>query len=138
MTDEIQFFCNSCGASLSARAKSAGRFCDCPQCRQVAPIPVSIEHPAPAYPPDLLGIEFRFRCHCCGRKLRVDARNQGEAFDCPACSQRTKVPSWSGPLPPPETAKRHHPNELLVRLSAEECRFLSNPIVDGGDARRSA
>src|SRR6188472_599795 len=132
--NEIQFFCNVCGASLSARAKSAGGFCDCPHCRRVAPIPVSVDHTGPAYPPDILGIEIRFRCHCCGRKLRVDARNQGESFKCPACSGPTKVPCWSGALPPIVAESPLRVNEVLERLSAEECQFLCNPMLDAGTA----
>src|SRR6478735_1939317 len=107
--NEIEFYCSVCGASLSARAQSAGRYCVCPECRRVTPIPVS---PAPAfasYTPDLLGVEVRFRCHCCGRKLRVDccgrkirvdARSQGEALECSACSGPPKLPARNGSMAP--------------------------------------
>src|SRR4051794_16203022 len=103
---EIDFYCNVCGASLTARAETGGRTCVCPECSRLTPIPGSPDPVLPAQKLDSLVIEVRLRCHCCGRKLRVDcsgrklrvdARTQGAAFDCPVCSGSPKVQFPPGP-----------------------------------------
>jgi hypothetical protein len=133
--DEIDFYCNSCGASLTARAETAGRNCVCPQCSRVTPIPGSPDPLSPAQTLDSLRIEVRLRCHCCGRKLRVDccgrklrvdARTQSAAPDCPACSGSSKVPARGVPLQPATPERSHPRNKSLAHLSPEECQFLSS------------
>lgn len=133
--DEISFFCTICGVSLSAPAESAGGFCDCPRCLRVIPIPGYPARPgesadcAAVYSPDILAIEIKFFCTGCGNKIRVDARRQGMTLDCPVCHEPTKVPAWQGSLPPgavPPSAA-----QPIVRLSDEECEFLSKPMNSG-------
>lgn len=133
--DEIPFYCTICGVSLSALAGSAGGFCDCPRCLRVIPIPGYPARPGQSaeslavFSPDILGIEIKFLCGCCGNKIRVDARLQGITRDCPVCAQPTKVPEWGG-LPPPAPPEiiRADAARPMVRLTAEECDFLSTPI----------
>jgi predicted RNA-binding Zn-ribbon protein involved in translation (DUF1610 family) len=131
--DEIQFYCISCGASLSARAKSAGLSCECPQCLNVTPIPARFARAGLGYSPEILAIEVKFQCGNCRKKLRVDVRDQGQSFDCPVCHTRTKVPEWGGsPVPGGERSA------LQVRISREECAFLTAPIVENENVLRSA
>ena len=84
---------------------------------------------------DILGIEIKFFCNCCGNKIQADARLQGETLECPVCHERTKVPGWDGLLPPVAagdgSARTAAP---VARLSPEECEFLSAPINDRGKA----
>lgn len=137
--DEIHFYCAVCGESLSALHGSAGGFGECPQCLRVIPIPGFPARPgepadcAGVFPPHILGIEIKFLCDACGNKIQVDARRQGLTLDCPVCHRPTKVPAW-GSAPPPGTRREvlTRPAGPLVRLSAEECEFLSAPMPDGG------
>ena len=131
--EEIHFYCTICGVSLSAPPKSAGGFCDCPRCLRVLSIPgfparpgQSVEQAA-VFSPQILEIEIKFLCDCCGNKIRVDARLQGMTRDCPVCAQPVKVPEWGGSLPTVPT----HPARTMVRLTAEECEFLSTPMKHG-------
>ena len=136
--DEIPFYCTICGVSLSAPAKSAGGFCDCPRCLRVIPIPGFPARPGQSaesvavFSPLILAIEIKFLCDCCGNKIRVDARLQGLTRDCPVCAQPTKVPEWGGSLPAAA------PTRPMVRLSAEEYDFLSTPMQAGGRALATA
>ena len=129
--DEIAFFCTLCGVSLAALPESAGGFCDCPSCLRVIPIPGFPARPgqsrdrAAVFSPQILEIELKFLCECCGNKIRVDARLQGATRDCPVCEKPTKVPEWGGSLPREKLPRAVAP---LGRLSAEECEFLSTPM----------
>ena len=134
--DEIHFYCTICGVSLSTLPQSAGGFCDCPRCLRVIPIPGYPARPgeqgdrAAVFSPGILEIQIKFISDCCGNKIRVDARLQGTTCDCPVCAQPTKVPEWGGALPPKgETPARA--SRPVVRLSAEECEFLSTPMPGG-------
>ena len=136
--NEITFFCTICGESLTASAESAGGFCDCPRCLRVIPIPGYPARPgrsaeqAAVFSPKILGLEIKFLCDRCENKIRVDARLQGRTLDCPVCQKPTKVPEWGGALPAGgEAGRRAVPP---VRLSAEECEFLSAPVSAGGRA----
>lgn len=79
------------------------------------------------FSPHILEIEIKFLCDCCENKIRVDARLQGTMRDCPVCAHPTKVPEWGGSLP----AMPAHPARPVVRLTAEECEFLSTPMKHG-------
>ena len=131
--DEIHFFCTICGESLCTSSESAGGFCDCPRCLRVIPIPGYPARPGPpadgaaVFSPRILGIEIKFLCDGCGDKIRVDARRQGQMLDCPVCHEPTEVPEWGGALPPAPAGV----TAPVVRLSAEECEFLSAPMKDG-------
>ena len=131
--DEIHFYCTICGVSLSASTGSAGGFCDCPRCLRVIPIPGFPARPgqsadrAAVFSPHILEIQIKFFCDCCGNKIRVDARLQGMTLDCPVCNKTTKVPEWGGTTPGERPARAAAP---AVRLSPEECEFLSAPMRD--------
>ncbi len=139
--NEIQFFCVICGQGLCARLGSAGGFCECPRCLRVVPIPGYPASPsvptaqAAVYSRDILEIEIKFFCNCCGNKIRADARFQGQKIACPVCHERTKVPAWGGQLPPlAADEKAARTATPVARLSHEECAFLSAPIADRGEA----
>lgn len=140
--DQIAFFCTICGEGLSALPETAGGFCECPRCLRVVPIPGYPTRPgqsadeAAVFSPQILAIEIKFLCDCCGNKVRVDARLQGVTLECPVCQKTTKVPEWGGALPLGEQPART-PGPLM-RLSAEEYEFLSTPVRDGGRALATA
>ena len=79
----------------------------------------------------ILEIQIKFLCDCCGNKIRVDARLQGMMRDCPVCDKPTKVPEWGGSVAGPAEAPARA-TVPMVRLSAEECEFLSTPMNDSG------
>lgn len=132
--DEIHFYCTICGESLCALSENAGGLCDCPRCLRVIPIPGYPARPGPpadgaaVFSPDILEIEIKFLCGGCGNKIRVDARRQGQTLECPICEEPTRVPEWGGARPPAEPGAV----AAKVRLSAEECEFLSAPMKNGG------
>ena len=136
--DEIQFYCIACGASLSAQAEKAGGSCECTRCRRPAPVPgrpVS----KPLLPPEILAVEIKFLTSCCRSKVRVDASSQGQAFDCPVCKAHAWIPVWSGLLAGSAPGEKPAvPAQPRVRLSAEECAFLTAPLRDREPALASA
>ena len=136
--DQISFFCTICGEGLSALAETGGGFCECPRCLRVVPIPGYPARPgkvadgAAVFSPHILAIEIKFLCDGCGNKVRVDARLQGVTLECPVCQKPTKVPEWGGmPPPAPLGEPPTRATGPLVRLSAEECEFLSTPLTNG-------
>lgn len=140
--DKIPFFCTICGEGLSAMPETAGGFCECPRCLRVVPIPGFPARPgqqadgAAVFSPHILAIEIKFLCDGCGNKVRVDARLQGVTLECPVCHKPTKVPVWGGALPLGEQPARAA--RPLMRLSAEECEFLSTPLKEGGKVLAAA
>lgn len=138
--DEIHFYCAACGGKLLALARNAGGSCDCPQCLRVVPIPGYRARLGDSadfgglFSPKILAIEIKFFGDCCGKKFRVDARLQGMTLDCPVCYKPTKIPEWGGALPPAELAESPaRATASLVRLSPEECEFLSAPMNREGE-----
>lgn len=123
--DEIYFYCIACGASLRADAEIGGDFCDCPSCLHSTPVPGSAVSTRLLPSPDILAVEVKFRTACCGAKVRVDTRSQGQTFVCPECRARIRVPLWESLPPAPPTASPPAPQ---LRLSPEECAFLSAPL----------
>ena len=122
--------------------ETAGGFCECPRCLRVVPIPGFPARPgqqadgAAVFSPHILAIEIKFLCDGCGNKVRVDARLQGVTLECPVCHKPTKVPVWGGALPLGEQPARAA--RPLMRLSAEECEFLSTPLKEGGKVLAAA
>ena len=111
-------------------AESAGRVIECPACRHVVPVPARLPQPGnstgclPLLPPDVLALEVKFACPGCAAKLRIDARLEGEAVDCPKCGQTARVPHWSAPA----VGVGPRAVDRTAELSAAEIEFLSSPL----------
>ncbi len=130
----IQFFCVICGQSLTATADFAGGLFECPRCERHVPVPGHLAGEAPdrellpAFTPEILSVEVKFVCPGCDRALLMDARWQGEPFECPKCGAGGHVPRWSRP--------GRGGTVPMVTLSPEEFDFLSAspdeaPLADG-------
>ena len=79
---------------------------------------------APVFSPEILSVALKFRCTRCVDVLCVEVRWEGHEIRCPKCNMRLKVPRWSQPLGPAETATET-PKTGVARLSPEEIEFLS-------------
>ena len=114
-----RFFCNYCGAEHTAGRSRNERLFDCPQCHHVVPVPALADDAdasaMSAFPRGVLALELKFLCSSCGQKLRIDARWEGRAIQCPLCELATDVPRWS----------RLGESAPGIVLTAAEIAFLS-------------
>jgi len=120
---DIHFFCALCGRGLTLSDKHAGELVECDGCQHVVPVPGfappkgGLRDWLPAFPPEILAVEIKFRCGACATKMRIDARWEGRRLKCPHCGTDGRVPTWSRAWIA-ETA-------LLPALSSEEIAWLS-------------
>lgn len=114
-----RFHCIYCGAEHTTGAHRDERLFDCPQCHHVVPVPALVDEAdagaMSAFPRGVLALELKFLCSACGEKLRIDARWEGRAIQCPLCESATEVPRWS----------RSGESAPGVVLTAAEIAFLS-------------
>ena len=72
---------------------------ECPHCGAATMIPRSVENHSDTPPStpvgELLSIDVRFLCPCCGKRLAIDASRAGAKAECPECKHEITVP-----LPP--------------------------------------
>jgi DNA-directed RNA polymerase subunit RPC12/RpoP len=139
--EDIEFFCVICGQSLCASLELAGTVGECPMCLSMVPIPGygsqagKIGGGDDAASQRILSIEIVYRCDACGKPLQVDARWQGTAHDCPACSAETRVPRWTG-SPQALSKPTGPPAAYPAHLTAAEVEFLTS--MNGAGGKRSA
>jgi hypothetical protein len=130
---DIHFFCAICGKGLTIAADFTGAVVECPACCRVVPVPALVTHPhgsagcVELFATEVLSVEIKFLCGCCGVKLRVDARCEGHELNCPRCQAVARVPRWSRSL---ASATRLCPEE--IEFLSGDTNFTPQPELVGG------
>jgi len=133
--DNLSFSCVSCGHIMTIGREFSGARVECSECRQLTAVPglrmgsVRKLDPEAVLPPEILGIEIKFRCEHCSSKLMSDFRWQGRTIDCPRCERRVQVPRCTEVLTESEAVSAHSSSSPAPRLSPEELAFLSEMIL---------
>jgi len=97
--ENLRFHCLDCGGRLSIDGEAVGLEVACPHCGGATVVPQSgeVHTGTPPSTPvgELISIDVRFLCPCCGKRLATDSSHAGARAECPECKQEILVP-----LPP--------------------------------------